>query len=1427
MKKHGKRGLAVLLCAATAFQLLVYPGVAESAVLDTPEISETKGVSDMTRPVITITPVNNHYKGTLFCDPPRITAHDDGGNLISLEASSDSRSVSGTITDGTDGTVSIEGAEGSSWTVTAIDDAGNEAIERFYVAHQPTGRQLVDIAATCTTPGKRTAYSNCGNCGERFVFYSSNTTKALGHKADTSNPQQITPCGEEEAIIVYPCIRCQTLMTGEGEIYEIQDGEAHIWEQKKEQSSCDVAGTSYEQCSRCGLTRNVETIPAGAHSWGNWNVTKEAECSSGTPGEKERSCTKCGAKDTQVIAATHTWSERTVLKEPTCTEAGYSGFQCTVCHAENPDHHIEIEPLGHSYADDGDCTTESVCVRENCGQKLPATQHVWGDYGCDQTGHWRKCTNEGCTKTTKDIDGAAEPHSNAPEIHDCTSSWSCPVCGYHVQGYSSHTFDDTWKSDGTFHWQECTREGCDYKRKKEAHTGSDDGDCTTAWTCKTCKATLREAAEHNWSEDYTYTVNVHRRICTNPGCNQSTDCGEHTFTKDTGDCTKSVICSTCGYVAMHGESAHRFADAAYSGDESGHWQVCTNKNCKVASRVTAHSGGVATCHDRAVCETCHMPYGEINMQNHVGKTVIQNQEAATVEQDGYTGDEVCLSCQKIVKTGQKVPKLEKPCEHNWVTKYDDLKSWEQCIVCYAVRNEKEHTFTKWLNDISEHWQQCEYCEHVTHHSLHVLDTNAVDKDCSTPVNCKDCGYTMIPALEHVFGTNWAFDEDAHWHVCTHDDCDQTSEELPHSAQDDGNCTTALICADCGHTLKDACAGHVWSSVWKSDEKGHYHECENEGCTIRQYENHSAAADDGLCTTPIVCEVCEWVMKEGAAAHDFGEYNEYKHDEGGHWHECRTEGCTGRSSEAEHSGGVATCTHAAVCDVCGQSYGKPDPSYHDGGVEIRNYKAPTKEKEGYSGDTYCIGCEQIIAAGEVLDRLPEKHEHDFEYNKEKGIYASDAIHHWLECSCGERAEESEHAYGKLQKDNTHHWDVCTVCGQVWSGEHIYENGKCTVCGMEQPVYEHELKWNHTEKTHWQECELCGDKTDSLPHTGGVATCISQAVCADCGYAYGEKDPLNHTGKTELRGQKEATADEDGYTGDVCCADCGQIITQGTAIPATGGQEEVTPTPSPTPDSTPTPSPAPTQTPTPDPTPAPSPAPTQIPTPDSTPAPSPAPTQTPDSAPTLAPTQTPTPGSAITDDSGKTENPKPDTPAKNATLASTKNSVKISWKPDKSATEGYRIYLKVGGKYIKAADVKAGVTTLTIKKIDGEKLKAGTTYKVRVVPMMKVNGEITEGKKTTYTTATKPTAPKDFTAKRKNDTAAVLKWKKTSGASGYEIQISKKPNSGYKTVKKVSAALAHTKLKLSKKTKYYSRVRAYKKVTGGYVYGVWSKVKSIKK
>jgi hypothetical protein len=71
-----------------------------------------------------------------------------------------------------------------------------------------------------------------------------------------------------------------------------------------------------------------------------------------------------------------------------------------------------------------------------------------------------------------------------------------------------------------------------------------------------------------------------------------------------------------------------------------------------------------------------------------------------------------------------------------------------------------------------------------------------------------------------------------------------------------------------------------------------------------------------------------------------------------------------------------------------------------------------------------------------------------------------------------------------------------------------------------------------------------------HTGGTATCVSQALCESCGKPYGGVDLNNHTGKTDVVDKKEATCTEKGYTGDVICADCKTVLEKGEETIPTG-------------------------------------------------------------------------------------------------------------------------------------------------------------------------------------------------------------------------------------------------------------------------------------
>ncbi len=64
----------------------------------------------------------------------------------------------------------------------------------------------------------------------------------------------------------------------------------------------------------------------------------------------------------------------------------------------------------------------------------------------------------------------------------------------------------------------------------------------------------------------------------------------------------------------------------------------------------------------------------------------------------------------------------------------------------------------------------------------------------------------------------------------------------------------------------------------------------------------------------------------------------------------------------HEGGEATCASPAICDICGEPYGDVS-DVHTGATEVRG------ETAVYTGDTYCLGCEKVIAYGEEKAVIP--------------------------------------------------------------------------------------------------------------------------------------------------------------------------------------------------------------------------------------------------------------------------------------------------------------------------------------------------------------------------------------------------------------------------------------------------------------------------
>ena len=91
-------------------------------------------------------------------------------------------------------------------------------------------------------------------------------------------------------------------------------------------------------------------------------------------------------------------------------------------------------------------------------------------------------------------------------------------------------------------------------------------------------------------------------------------------------------------------------------------------------------------------------------------------------------------------------------------------------------------------------------------------------------------------------------------------------------------------------------------------------------------------------------------------HTFGEWT--SNGDGTHTRQCTADGCNGLETK-DCSGGTATCTEKAVCEVCGKAYGELDPKNHTDLMHIPT-KAATEDSEGNIEYWYCSGCDKYYS-----------------------------------------------------------------------------------------------------------------------------------------------------------------------------------------------------------------------------------------------------------------------------------------------------------------------------------------------------------------------------------------------------------------------------------------------------------------------------------
>ena len=287
-------------------------------------------------------------------------------------------------------------------------------------------------------------------------------------------------------------------------------------------------------------------------------------------------------------------------------------------------------------------------------------------------------------------------------------------------------------------------------------------------------------------------------------------------------------------------------------------------------------------------------------------------------------------------------------------------------------------------------------------------------------------------------------------------------------------------------------------VWQSNADPIYHKirircrtCRTENEIIyKPFSHHTGGTETPTCTTGKICLLC-W-SEYGILGHDWGEWT--PNGDGTHTRRCKRSNCDAVDNAAPCSGGTATCTAKAVCEVCGGEYGEKDLNNH--ALEQRAAKAPTCTETGWDAYETCSRCDYTTYA-----ELPALN-HDFVHHEAKAP------------TCTEKGWDA--------------YDTCSRCDYTTYAELSALNHDYQAVTVE-PTCETD---GYTVFT----CSRCkdsytADPTDKLGHQFGAwSPNGTGSQSADC-----LRDGCAHTGSTDCRKFTFRTAEGETLT---FCPVCGQ-------------------------------------------------------------------------------------------------------------------------------------------------------------------------------------------------------------------------------------------------------------------------------------------------
>ena len=388
----------------------------------------------------------------------------------------------------------------------------------------------------------------------------------------------------------------------------------------KSAATCTSPAVYYQSCSTCGA-QGTETFTNGeplGHDWGAWTSNGD--------GTHKRVC----AHD-----AAHTETENCHGGTATCTEKAICE-DCNAAYGELAAHDFTAETAEEQYLKSAATCTEKAVYYKSCavcglsseGTADEATffsgnalDHDWGAWTSNGDGtHTRTCAHDAAHTETENCHGGTATCTEKAICEDCNAAYGELA----AHDFTAETAEEQYlKSAAT-----CTEKAVYYKSCAVCGTSSKG-------TADEATFTSGKPLGHDYGAWTSNGDGTHTRTCTADGCSAGTQ------TENCIDANKDHKCDICDHIISECADDNKDHKCDYCG-----------------KKLTEHSGGKATCKDKAKCEVCGAEYGELDAKNHAAIKHFPA-KAATKTAEGNIEYWYCEGCNQYFSDKDGTKEIKK------------------------------------------------------------------------------------------------------------------------------------------------------------------------------------------------------------------------------------------------------------------------------------------------------------------------------------------------------------------------------------------------------------------------------------------------------------------------------------------------------------------------------------------------------------------------------------------------------------------------------------------------------------------------------------------------------------------------------------------------------------------------------------------------